>query len=341
MSNIFRIPSIFRSTLDHYLRRPNPKGDIFLFTEPRSGMTWLMEMFNTLPYTRCVQEPMTSSRIPLMQLYFSPARRYVDLADEELRGIVLYLRDIQQNKALRLGYNFFRGRKFRTNLNVIALARVCNLISELQVQLPCRPLILVRHPIPNSISRLRNRWHLIPRFGETGWVQFIDVFLNSESFTAENLSDAAVSKCWKIRNEGSDLERFVASWCLDLIPITRAISRNNWLLVTYEDLITQPGFVVDQISKHFGLMGTRRMLTRLFTPSQSTKKMSDPTTIQKIRSSDKRQALLSRWRNYVSEEEEERLFEILRVFGIRWYQPSSDMPTHETLQYRLARSAKS
>lgn len=326
---------MIRRILDYFLRRESPEGDIFIFTMPRSGMTWLMEMFDTLGYTRCIQEPMTSAWIPQMSRYFRARRRYIDLKPDEFDAITRYLTDIQKNKVHRMGYNFFRGRKRAIKLNVIALARVSNLAPALEKALMIRPIVFLRHPVANSLSKMRNLWHVRPRFGESGWSQFIDVYLESSSFCGDYLDSMLVERCWKIRREGSDLERHVVSWCLDATVVLNELKVKSWLLVCYEDLVVRPEWVVAQLSEHFQLTGANVMLSRIGVPSASSH-LSDDTVVEAISNPETRYQLISRWRSEIEPGMAERCFGILEAFGIDLYDQDGDEPTRSTESLRIA-----
>lgn len=326
---------MIRRAFDSILRRSSADGDIFIFTMPRSGMTWLLEMFNTLDYSRCVQEPMTSAWIPEMSGYFKPGRHYIFPDSQELTGITNYLRDIQNNRIFRMGYNFRRGRKLRTNLNVIALARVSNLAPYLESTLGVRPLAFVRHPIANSLSRYRNSWHLIPRFGEKGWHQFIDVYLESDEFCRNHLPGNLAEFCWRVRKEGEDLERYVLSWSLDNIVLLNEVRSKPWLLVCYEDLVLKPEWVIQQITDHFKLRGTDAMTSRVGIPSRSSH-LSLKDTVDAIRDPAMADQIVSRWRQQVDATLVSKCFNILEAFEITLYTTDSDNPNESWNQFRTA-----
>lgn len=141
------------------LRRPSKQGDIFIFTVPRSGLTWLLDIFSRHPHTRCIKEPFAPWNITKMRHYFEPRLRYFDLSQEDFKEMRRYIEDILSDK------QFWKGHypsdvkfKFKTNLNTFAFSKVCNLSPWFEQVFGCRILYLVRHPISNALSKLHNRW---------------------------------------------------------------------------------------------------------------------------------------------------------------------------------------
>src|SRR5690606_36696306 len=110
------------------LHRSSRQGDICIITVPRSGLTWLLEMFDSLRYTRCVKEIFGPWNVSRMMKYFQPRARYLALNKSELEGVHQYLYAVQQSREFRLPYNPLNPKfKLNTSLNVIVVSKLPNM----------------------------------------------------------------------------------------------------------------------------------------------------------------------------------------------------------------------
>lgn len=300
------------------LRNSSKKGDIFIFTSHRSGNTWLTEMFGELPYSRIIKEPFSPAKIPMMKNYFQPRRTYLDLSPSDSQKIVEYLSDIQQNNVLRLGYDpRHEDFKLITSLNVFSMTYASNMAPLVERELNGRILYLVRHPIAQALSKLRNQYHMSEAYGESGWHDYLDVYLNSEHYANTYLKESLIKSCWSIAKNGSDLEKYVLHWCFENIELFTLIKENKWLLVSYEELVANLEETLAQIGKHFHLPFHKVMSKRQNIPSTSST-MSTNLTKEQIEKENP-DYLVSRWQKNVSEDEVKSCFQIIDKFGIDLY----------------------
>tara|TARA_B100000315_G_scaffold259477_1_gene315699 strand:- start:109 stop:1152 length:1044 start_codon:yes stop_codon:yes gene_type:complete len=308
------------------LRQPSKQGDIFIFTVPRSGLTWLLEIFSRHPHTRCIKEPFGLWNISKIQNYFEPRSRYCDLSEEDFERIRRYIEDILSNKQPWKSHRASDGKyKVKTSLNVFAFSKVCNFSHWFEQVFGCRILYLVRHPISNALSKLNNRWYEAAYKGyqNEGWRALIEVFLESRQFCESYLNSDLIKQSWRILKEGNDLERYILSWCLDNIVPIQYFRKRHWLLVSYEDLVWNSELTLQTITEHFGLGYLKKMKQNLNLPSKSSD-MCDRETIEMIRRGDKK-FLVSRWRKEISEKDIDRCFSILKYFDIDLYCRESDL----------------
>ena len=141
------------------LRVRSEQNDIMIFTTPRSGLTWLFEIFNTIPNTRCVREPLRPANMQIIERYMTPYMRYVDLSAERLSDMQSYFNDVLDNKILPSGLNPFKHNfKLKTDFNVLIISKACNLLPWFEQKFNCSIIYYVRHPISNSLSKLRLDW---------------------------------------------------------------------------------------------------------------------------------------------------------------------------------------
>lgn len=321
------------------LRKSSPKGDIMVFTVARSGLTYLSEIFNNVDRCRCITEPFSPAQIPTIKKYLKPRRRYLSLSERELSGLVKYVDNILKFSE----YNHISLRsllslqsqksKIKSNVSVIIFSKICNLSIDVTNYFNSKVIYFVRHPIPNSLSKLRNEWYNIKYGKKGGWYEYINVFLKDDLFCDNYLSPQMVKKGWEIIDYGSELEKYVLQWCLDNMVPFKNFANYSWLLISYEDLVQAPQKTIRNISNYCGFSIKEReaMLSRIGVPSKSIQ-YSEENKINLIRNNDT-ESLISGWRQKVSRNEIKNCFNILDEFGSDLYVRNSDMPNLKYSKY--------
>lgn len=318
------------------MRESSKRGDLFVFTSHRSGNTWLSEMFAELPYSRIIKEPFSPAKIPMMKNFFEPRRVYLDLSANESGKIVDYLCEIQKNNVMRLGYHpLSKDYKLITTINIFSMTYVSNLAPLVEKELGGRILYLVRHPIAQALSKLRNQYHESEAYGESGWYEFIDVYLNSEKYAEKYLDDSLINYCWDLLRSANDLEKYILHWCFENIALFTMIKDSNWLLVAYEDLVTNLAETLNRIGKHYHLPLSKWMSRRRNVPSTSTT-MSTELTKEQIKDGNPNY-LVYRWKNSVTADEIKTCFQILNRFGIDLYLPGDFISNNKYEYLKLPR----
>lgn len=295
------------------VHRPDGRPNIFIFTTPRSGSTWLMELLSSQPGFKGINEP--------DDLRSSSVRRHLGISD----WVQLYNRDSEPLMRRyfeglcsgRLGFMNPRPslRQFRPVTRRIVFKLLhCgeDRISWFRDTFNGRIVILLRHPIPVTLSRT-----VYPR---------LRAFLESDyrrHFTSDQVAFGH-----RIIDTGSKLEQGVLDWCLqNAVPLKQA--EPDWIVVTYEQLLLEPEFVIRRFASELDLPDLDAMRQRLNVPSLTVRK-SDQETARVVREPDSRertQFLLEKWRSKVNPAEEARLMEILRVFDIDAYAAGALLPT--------------
>jgi len=295
------------------IHRPDGRPNIFVFTTPRSGSTWLMELLSSQPGFKGMSEP-DDLRNPSV-------RRHLGISD----WVQLYNRDSEP-----LLRRYFEGlcsgrlrfmnprpslRRFRPVTHRIVFKLLhCgeDRISWFRDTFNGRVVFLLRHPIPVSLSR-----EVYPR---------LPAFLTSDyrrHFSAEQLAYAQ-----RIADSGSKLERGVLDWCLqNAVPLKQA--EPDWILATYEELLLEPRSAIERFVAGLDLPDADAMLRSVNVPSRTVNK-SDRETARMLREPDSRQRtlwLLEKWRAKVAPDEEARAMEILKVFEIDAYAAGEVLPT--------------
>jgi hypothetical protein len=175
-----------------------------------------------------------------------------------------------------------------------------------------RVVLLLRHPIPVTLSR-----EVYPR---------LEAFLASDY--KRHFTDDQLAYARRVADSGSKLERGVLDWCLqNAVPLAQV--EPDWIVVTYEQLLLDPGPAIERFARELDLPDPDTMRRGLNTPSRTVNK-SDRETARVLREPDSTRRtmwLLEKWRAKVSGDEEARAMAILHRFGIDAYAEGEVLPT--------------
>lgn len=291
-----------------------PKGkNIFLFTMPRSGSTWLMELLMIQPKFKYCNEPLYLDN-PIVKIN-SGLQNWSDLhSDSKLELIHSYFRKLNNGKFGFLNPNPV-GKYYRFFTNRIIFKIIHGgeeRINWFRDSFNGQIIYLIRHPIAVALSHKK-----ITRLYSMLDSQYGDYFTENQKTFAN-----------KIIENGSEIEKVVLSWCLqNYVPLK--MRTDDWIFLTYEQLVLEPKVVIQYLSQKLEIENIERILERVEVPSM-VKRFSDEETNQIISGSDRKQ-LISKWRNKVSEEEEKTLFKIIDKFDLNIYNVGNDYPNSDYL----------
>ncbi len=303
--------------------RSGEKNDIFILSSPRSGSTWLMELFYVEPGMKYIYEPLGKKILDYNQFLPIETRWYwVHLSDEEKRVLADYFRD--RDKISHFGpRNPFDGSyNFKTDRRVLKIIRANSLIPWFAREFDYDLIYLIRHPLAQAVSSIK-RGHT-PSAG-----QFLENSWFVENYLGQDLREYGKN----IWDNGDEREKFVLEWCLDnLIPLAERGRENDYLTVTYEELVLETEKFIDLFSSTYKLEAKNDMLEKVRSPSK-TADSSNAETRERIQLGDDRY-LIEKWRKEYSGEEVEGLFNILERFEISAYQSGRFLPDKELLHFR-------
>ena len=123
------------------------------------------------------------------------------------------------------------------------------------------------------------------------------------------------------------LRRGVLAWCLQNAVPLRAAS-GDWAVVTYEQMVVDPGPVIAELADKLVLPAPDRMRAALTVPSVNVKIKSSRETQHLLygTSAERRPDLVDKWRRRVDERDEARAMEIVAAFGIDAYTAGEVFP---------------
>ncbi len=305
------------------------KEDIFIFTLGRSGSTLLTDILALAPGMKMVEEPFSleAHNRPVLQSYLQdafPRERYIDLEEGEWGQVLGFLFRLSETNTVS-NINLTRLKKgehqFKTNRTLFKIHKLNALASDILSCLEGKAIFLLRHPISHSLSRYRLKWgtYILP-------------FLYSKkvgSLLPSRLKDILL----EVDNQGTWLEKYVASWCLEnygLLSQPAQLDKERYVLLSYEELVALPNETVQKLCDFLAIDFHTKMTQKLNDPSRGIVHSTNETA-REIKDG-KGNALLAKWREMVTVEHEEKAFKIMDAFGFDIYQRGEDLP-HE--KYRV------
>jgi sulfotransferase family protein len=304
-------------TIEHIVKavsnvhRPDGRPNVFVFSHPRSGSTWLMELIWSQPGFKHCNEPLNVDN-PYVG-------RYSKIDDWRF----LYSRD-----SLPVIHEYFTGfcdgrlqfknpnpisRYYRPVTRRIVFKEIhggLDRINWFAESFNGRPVYLVRHPIAVSVSKRT--------------VRHLRDLLASDY--ARHFASGQLNYARDIAESGTKLEQDVVLWCLhNAVPLKQATP--EWSLVSYEQLVLDPDPVIDYLAARLDLPRPDRMRMRLLTPS-GVRRKSNLETQTFLRRGEARERgwLVEKWRERIDERQERHVMKILDRFELDVYQYGEVLP---------------
>ncbi len=299
------------------LHRPDGRQNIFLFSTPRSGSTWLMELIWSQPGFKACNEPL-DLRNPMMRRY-SGIANWLELYNQNASpALQRYFQALCEGRLHAMDPVPFRG--FYRPVTHRIVFKIINggedRINWFRDTFNGQIVYLIRHPIAVGLSR-----EYYPRLQAQVESDY------RRHFSKEQID---IARC--ILESGSRLEQGVLAWCLEnAVPLRMAT--DDWLVIAYEELVCDPQPVIVHLAERLALPEPEHMLSRLAIPS-AVKAKSNAETQQALERRTDRRWLVEKWRSHVSEHEERRAMEILAHFQLDIYQYGEFLPTFQRVKGR-------
>jgi hypothetical protein len=294
--------------------RPEGHQDIFLFSTPRSGSTWLMELIWSQPGFKACNEPL-DLRNPMVRRYLR-ITNWLELYNHNASpALHRYFQALCKGRLHAMDPVPFRGSYRLVTHRIIF--KIINggedRVNWFRDTFNGQIVYLIRHPIAVSLSR-----EYFPR-----------VQAQLKSDYRQHFSKEQIDIAQRLLENGSRLEQGVLAWCLEnAVPLRMAT--DDWLIIAYEELVFDPRPVIAKLAERLALPEPEHMLNRLAIPS-AVKAKSSPETQQALELGTDRRWLVEKWRSHVGEREERQAMEILAHFQLDVYQPGEFLPTRRSV----------
>jgi hypothetical protein len=290
------------------LHRQGAAPSVAIMSAPRSGSTWLMELIRTQPGFKSVEEPL-NLRTPAVVSHLGIEDWSQMYGPSAAATLERYFRGFLDGRIRFMDHRpLAPHHRWITNRIVFKILHGAEDHTAMLSGLGLRLVHLVRHPLPVALSR-RELPRLPALLSDANLSRFPD-----------DVAEHALARC----RDGGDLDRAVVAWCLQNAPL---FADPDLTLVTYEQLVVDPGTVIGRLAQTLALPDPDRMLSRVRVPSHShapadverrsvleSGGLVDPT------------GLVDSWRNDLAVGEARRLMDTVSAFGIEIYRFDDPLP---------------
>jgi hypothetical protein len=313
-----RIRNSIKSLLKNLHRHKKSEPDVYIFTIPRAGSTLLTEILNTDPHSKTASESfaLNKDNTRVLRKYFDQgflAERYVDISEDNLQQMIKYFTDLAEGKTWNSYYwsDFFsKHHHFTTKRTIFKTHRITYYFDDLMLHFKDDfGLYVLRHPVPHALSRMSK-----------GWRCYIDLYAESKKIN-HLIPREAKSKIEQVNGTGSQLEKFVLSWCLENYVFIHKYQNgslpSNVLPVFYEELVMNPENTIKAICNKVKMAYNENMLSIVKVPSSGLVHSTEETGDQIIAGNV--DYLINRWKENIDIETEKQVKDILLSFNINIY----------------------
>jgi hypothetical protein len=298
------------------------KKNILINATPRGGSTWLMELIASQPGMKYYDEPFNIRRDNVQRIgLFKDWSDFLPEGCDKDR-VFNFLNDLVHNR-----YRFMNPPPFRKNHHIITSRIVYKLheleflIDEIAQACNCQVVYLIRHPIPNSLSR-----NQIPR---------LDYFVKSDYYREKHLDDSQFENVKKIFQSGSKLQKYTLCWCYENIDALKASDLSKWLVISYEELVLNSAKSCKLLYDRLDLDDYGILLKTVGEPAANIA-LSRQETHEIMHAPDdleRKRKLITRWKSNIDDSDERAVFDVLSLFGIEDYSYGRFIPAQRLLNF--------
>jgi hypothetical protein len=287
----------------HFYFNPNPdmRRSILVAGTARSGTTWLGDLIATQIPSRILFEPFNPDLVSDYRRfrYFQYMRPGTENSEFHAFAQKVFTGEIRnrwidsQNE--RIISRFRLVKEIRANL---ALKWLHDNFPEIPI------LFIMRHPCAVVLSRM-----------ELGWATDHDIepFLSQPQLMEDFLGPYSDL----IRGARSSEEKHAVIWSVsNLVPL-KQFNSNEWKVVYYENLCTQPEIELPGIFEAIGYQYSGLVVTSRNQPSQTTRSASAV-----VAGTNK----IENWKNKLSRSQIDNVLRVVQAFGLGHMYDDSTLP---------------
>lgn len=298
---------------------------ILIAGAPRSGTTWLMEILGYTPQYISLFEPLNPKWYPESRkigfqnrIYFPPESKWSE--GEQYLSRILSGYYVRVENLYMSSYERFIHSLFANKLLVKSI-RICRLLPWIYEHFNLRKIFfIIRHPCAVVASQLKT--------GYCGYHEnqhpYNPIFPKIKNVINEisdfkHLDPALISK---LKNIETQEEILAAIWCFDnYYPLFHSNSP-PWKIIKYEKMVMNGLTKLQNIYNEIGQTKLpKKAIQHLRIPSQLTPGILAPgNEIDIVTKSEKQ---LSKWKNSLSDDQINKIMEIVEAFGFDIYKQNN------------------
>lgn len=297
------------------LKKFDIKDTIVISGTPRSGTTWLMEVFAKMPNYTYYFEPINPIWFPQIRGVGFKSRTYLKAGTEWAKGED-YLkkaftgRVFSLNPPIKSNIKSIMHRWFGKKL-IIKFVRGNRLLPWMANKFQLRGMFfIIRHPCAVVASQLKTGFYAY--FSDSPPYTQIKPTLNDVLNEASKIDILDKEIIGKMKNYKTDEEILAAIWCLDnYIPLNWP-KPHLWTTVSYEKLVKDESEVIRLFEK----LGEKKI------PKTVMENLKEPSMLTLGRDREmilKAEKQLSKWKKALSEKQIERILNVVKDFGLDFY----------------------
>ena len=230
--------------------------------------------------------------------------QYLKLCDKEKSRIENFILEINDGKFSKIDLNWGLIKN-----RVVFKFNNAHLLMDIFVNRPSfYSIILLRHPLTQSLSNLRNNWnHIYP------------AYLQDNNFSHKLLTSHQKKLFNEIHTSNDRLSKYLLDWYCQYIYYLKYL--NYVTFIFYERLLISPEKEISKLDKNIIKFID---LKKLNVPSKSSK-----FSIAQIRNSDDNKVWTKRLfnnSNNFSDSQKKNILNIFKVLKIKFYEPFNPLP---------------
>lgn len=242
-----------------FFKKFKVKESVLIFSEPRSGSTWLLELLNNTTDSIINFEPLHHNNGVVPKDFNWGNRVFLEKNDQ--RNIYIeFMKDVLELKyyskwTIERNYDFLKIIKSKFVLTKFVQGNLLLPWITNRINFKYKPIHLLRHPVAVALSQVK-------------------------MFESRNMLGAPTSIKNRIFQNHRDylkglatpLERQVATWCITNGYILKSKGVNSkWLTIYYEDIIMQTNEELHKVLRSYNLDYNFKLnLTEIRKPSTTT-----------------------------------------------------------------------
>jgi len=297
------------------LKKFDIKNTIAISGTPRSGTTWLMEIFSKMPNYTYYFEPINPIWFPQIRgvgfksrTYLKPGTDWLD--GEDYLKLAFTGRVFSLNPPIKSNLEVLMHRWFAKKL-IIKFVRANRLLPWLAEKFHIRGIFfIIRHPCAVVASQLKTGFYAY--FKDTPPYKQVKPTLNDVINEATNIDVLDKKIIDKMKRYKTEEEVLTAIWCLDnYVPINHP-KPHPWTTVIYEKLIKDENEVV----RLFKILGEKNI------PKSAIENLKEPSIMTLGRDHEmilKTEKQLSKWKKALTNKQIERVLKVVKDFDLDFY----------------------
>ncbi len=296
--------------------RQGTQKNILLFSSRRGGSTFLAELVSCNPGILHIDQPFDLFKPntitgKIKDLPHVPRSQFISVSDTEEPKIFNYTNLLLNGKLQKLGMIEKAKFPILTNRTILKICNASSLVDWFNDNFDVIIIHLLRHPISQSLSIVRNNWGITAK-----------AYLANKFFANNYLNQEQINFSKNILESGTYFEQAILNWVFENLVILK-YSKANKLRLFYELLVTDSEKQINILSQYLNISGTL-MKEKLNKPSASSSHSDKKTTL--AIKNENRDYLISKWQNIVSPEQIVQAQKILDIYEIGEYKATESLP---------------